>query len=452
MKGHGFVRNKRIFVLIAIIAAAAVSALAAAAVQKCGVSGNTSAAVSGSAGDIQGTADVGGVRAKSDLKDVKTTSAAESAKADHVQESGAAVTPTASPAVSREERIQQEIEEEVREMPLEEKVGQMFLVTPDQLTGVTSTEAGQKTRSAIAEAEPGGLIYFSDNLQSADQTRTMLNTTKQYYQELGLPAPFLAVDEEGGSVARVANSGRFDVPKLPDMCEVGASGDVQEAERAGRTIGAYLADLGFNLDFAPDADVLTNPANTVVAKRSFGSDPQLVKEMTKAESEALLESGVLPALKHFPGHGATDGDSHDGYVSTDKTLDELMNAELVPFTDVQDYAPLIMVGHIAAPNVTGGDLSASLSEMWVTEILRNRLGYSGVVVTDALNMGAITERYTSAQAAVAAVFAGCDLLLMPQDYQAARQGIIDAVGDGTIPEERIGESVCRILLAKEKLN
>ncbi len=354
-------------------------------------------------------------------------------------------------ALTENPALQKAAREKLKSLTLEEKIGQIFMVSPDALTGVTAVQAGSATQTAVADAKVGGLVYFSQNLLNPEQTKTMLDNTYRYYQELDLPLPFLAVDEEGGSVSRIASNPSFGVPSFPDMAVIGASGDVSQAAQAGDVIGSYLRDLGFNVDFAPVADVLTNPENTVVADRSFGSDPELVKLMTEAEAEAMLPHGVLPTLKHFPGHGATSGDSHNGYVYTDKTLEKLLQAELVPFSEINSYAPIVMVGHISDPAVTGDDMPASLSSVFVTDLLRGRLQYSGVIITDALNMGAVANQYTSAQAAVMAFTAGCDVILLPADYESARQGIRDAIQAGKITEDRLDASVYRILLAKEEI-
>ena len=233
------------------------------------------------------------------------------------------------------------------------------------------------------------------------------------------------------------------------MADIGAAGDVDAAKQVGEDIGSYLAELGFNLDFAPVADVLSNPENTVVRKRSFGSDPELVSDMAIAVSDGLEEKGLLSAYKHFPGHGATSAVTHKGYAYTDKTLEELEACELIPFQRcIADGAKIIMAAHISVPNVTGDDTPTSLSKTRVTDILREKMGYTGLVVTDAMNMGAITEEYTSAEAAVKALQSGVDIVLMPENFQEAYQGVLDAVADGTLTEERIDESVTRILTVK----
>ena len=344
----------------------------------------------------------------------------------------------------------EEVQNIVDSMSLEEKVAQLFLVQPEAIVDIgTATAAGDATKQAINKTPVGGFVYFSDNLQSEQQVQDMLRNVQKYSEDrIGLPA-FLSVDEEGGTVARVASTGRFDVTDVGDMAKIGASGDVQQARQAGETIGSYLSELGFNLDFAPDADVLTNPDNTVVKKRSFGSDPQVVSDMSFAVAQGLAQHQVHSVYKHFPGHGATAGDTHQGYAYTDKTLDELKQSELIPFENaIQNNAAFIMAAHISAPRVTGDDTPASLSKTMITDILRGQMGYDGIVVTDAMNMGAVTEQYTSAQAAVKALQAGADIVLMPEDFQEAYQGVLDAVKDGTLTEQRINESVTRIVKVK----
>ena len=346
--------------------------------------------------------------------------------------------------------VQQQIDGYLEEMTLEEKVAQLFIIQPEAILDVgTAVAAGDATREAIDKYPVGGFIYFGENLQSKEQTQEMLRNVQAYSTErTGFPA-FLSVDEEGGTVARVAGTGNFDVPDIGDMADIGAAGDVDAAKQVGEDIGSYLAELGFNLDFAPVADVLSNPENTVVRKRSFGSDPQLVSDMAIAVSDGLEEKGLLSAYKHFPGHGATSADTHKGYAYTDKTLEELEACELIPFQRcIADGAKIIMAAHISVPNVTGDDTPTSLSKTMVTDILREKMGYTGLVVTDAMNMGAITEEYTSAEAAVKALQAGVDVVLMPENYQQAYQGVLDAVADGTLTEERIDESVTRILTVK----
>lgn len=343
-----------------------------------------------------------------------------------------------------------EVQRIVSAMSLEDKVAQLFLVKPEAIVDIgTATAAGESTKQAIDKTPVGGFMYFSDNLQSEQQVQEMLSNVQKYSKDrTGLPA-FLSVDEEGGTVARVAGSGRFDVTNVGNMADIGASGDVQQARQAGETIGTYLSELGFNLDFAPDADVLTNPENTVVKKRSFGSDPQVVSDMSLAVAQGLAQHQIHSVYKHFPGHGATEGDTHKGYAYTNKTLDELKQSELVPFAQaIENGAEFIMAAHISVPNITNDDTPTSLSKTMITDVLREQMGYDGIVVTDAMNMGAVTEQYTSAQAAVKALQAGADIILMPENFQEAYQGVLDAVKSGELTEQQIDTAVTRIVKVK----
>ncbi len=359
----------------------------------------------------------------------------------------------AEEAQSEEQRIQAQVQAILDSMTLEEKVCQLFMITPEALTGVgTATQAGEATKQALNQYPVGGLIYFGQNLIGPDQTRTMLTNTARYAQErCGFPI-FLSVDEEGGQVARIGSNPAFGTETFGNMSELGARGDTQEAYQAGVKIGAYLRDLGFNMDAAPDVDVLTNPNNEVVRYRSFGSDPELVAQMGAAQLQGLNEQGIIGMYKHFPGHGGTAEDSHAGYASAAETLEELKAQALVPFQDGIDQGiRVIMVSHISCPNVTGDNTPATLSSMLITDVLREQMGFDGMVITDALNMGAITDQYSPDQAAVAALNAGADMLLMPADFQTAYQGVLQAVADGTVTEERIDESVARILTVKAGL-
>ena len=347
--------------------------------------------------------------------------------------------------------IDEQIDEMLEGMTLGEKAAQLFVVLPEDLVDGVScvVQAGDATRKGLETYPVGGIIYMEQNLQSEEQVKEMLRNVQQFSRErTGLPL-LTCVDEEGGTVARVAGSGNFDVTNVGNMSEIGASGDTERARQAGETIGIYLSELGFNLDFAPDADVWSNPANEIVRYRSFGTDPERVSEMSMAVLDGLMSKGVTGVIKHFPGHGATEGDTHEGYAYTNKTWGELEICELIPFqTGIEQEVPMIMVGHISLPNVTGDETPASLSHEIVTKRLREQMGYDGVVVTDAMNMGAVAENYEPAEAAVKALQAGVDLILMPEDFRAAYQGVMDAVEDGTLSKKRIDQSLRRILRLK----
>jgi beta-N-acetylhexosaminidase len=350
--------------------------------------------------------------------------------------------------------LERRVEEKLDEMTLEEKVAQMFIVTPDALTGVDGvTAAGETTRLALEQYPVGGLVYFEKNLNTSEKVQNMLSMTQEYSMNRIGVQTFLAVDEEGGTVRRISGKGDFQAELIGNMADIGATGEPNQAYETGKTIGTYLGALGFNLNFAPDADVLNSEDNAIWAKRSFGMDPEMVGQMVAAEVRGLQETGVLATLKHFPGHGSAETDSHKGMAVVDKSKEELLADDWVPFrAGIDAEAGMVMVGHISVPKVIGDNTPSSLSYRMVTEILRNELGYDGLVVTDALNMGAVTEQYSSSQAAAKAVMAGVDLILMPVDFQEAYQGVLDAVERESITPERIDASVRRILRVKMAWN
>lgn len=343
-----------------------------------------------------------------------------------------------------------QIADQLSAMSLEEKVAQLFFITPEALTGFqTVTAAGETTKAALDRYPVGGLVYFSQNLLSPTQTKEMLSTIQDYMTEKqGFPI-FLGVDEEGGRVLRIGNKKAFEVERIEAMGELAKQQDLQVIEQAGATIGAYLSDLGFTVDFAPDADVITNRENQVIGDRSFGTNPQVVADMAWAFCKGLHTKHIFAAYKHFPGHGGTTEDSHTGYAFSYKTLDELKEQELVPFqAGCEKGVDFIMVAHISLPNVTSDDLPASLSKVLITDLLRTEMGYQGIIITDALGMGAIANHYSSAESAVLALEAGCDMLLMPENFSEAYLAVLQAVADGRLTEERIDASVMRILSAK----
>lgn len=331
-------------------------------------------------------------------------------------------------------------------MSLEEKIYQMFIVTQEQLTGVGNViQSGSSTRAAIEKQPVGGIIYFTPNLVSREQTGAMISNI-QSYSKLGL---FIAVDEEGGIVSRVARNEAMGTTAFPAMGTIGSSGDPDKAYEVGCTIGTDIAALGFNLDFAPVADVNSNPNNPVIGTRAFHSDPVTAAKMVAACVRGFNDSGMLCTLKHFPGHGDTSTDSHYGEAEISKNLEELMQCELLPFiSGIEAGAPFIMVGHITAPNVTDEPVPATLSHDIVTGLLREKLQYDGLIITDSMTMQAITDRYSSGEAAVKAIAAGVDIILIPQNLNNAVAGIKTAVADGTLTEERLDESVLRILETK----
>lgn len=332
----------------------------------------------------------------------------------------------------------------IAEMPIEDKVAGLFVVTPEALTGVdTAIKAGDGTKDALAQYAVGGLVYFSKNISSEEQITEMLSNTALYSK---YPL-FLAVDEEGGEVSRVADSG-IGVENVGNMADIGAGGDSNQAYEAGKTIGDYLSKYGFNLDFAPVADVLTNAENTTIGTRAFGTDAAVVSQMVSSFVTGLEEKKVSSCLKHFPGLGDTTEDTHDAMAVSERTLEQFQTEEFTVFkAGIDAGADFVMLGHVSVPGITGDNTPASLSGA-VIDILRNELGFQGVIVTDALNMKAVAEYYTSEEAAVKAIQEGVDMLLMPENFEEAYNGLLKAVQEGTISEDRINESLRRIYRIK----
>ena len=325
----------------------------------------------------------------------------------------------------------------------EEKVGQLFIAAPEQLlpNAGALTAMSAPLGEALCRYPVGGIILFADNILSPAQLEA-------FNQELSLACiigPFLAVDEEGGTVSRLANSPSFDLPRYRNAAAVGSE---EEALEMGSTIGQYLKRYEFNLDFAPVADVNTNPGNPIIGKRAFSSDPATASRMAAAFTAGLNEHGIIGCYKHFPGHGDTAQDSHSGLAITYRTREEMESCEWIPFREAGS-ADFVMVGHIAAPEITGDMTPATLSYRMVTEILKEDLGFSGLVITDAMNMGAITRDYPAGEAAVAALQAGCDVILMPEDLPEAFEAVLAALDSGSLTMEWLDETVRRILEFKE---
>lgn len=347
-------------------------------------------------------------------------------------------------------RTSAEVTRLLESLTTEEKVAQLFFITPEALTGNGQvTQAGETTQTCFDQFPVGGIIYFQQNIVSEQQFSTMLSSMQSISESrIGLPV-FTGVDEEGGSVTRIANRGVADTGgDIPPMGEVGQSGDSQAAYNVSLQIGTYLKRMGITVDFAPVADVHSE-VDTLIGDRSFSSDPAVAADMVSESVKGFHDAGVMCTLKHFPGHGSAAGDSHSDQVSVSKTLEELEKEDFVPFqAGIDAGADFVLMGHLSCPNVLDSTIPASLSYRMVTEILRGQLGFDGVVITDAMNMGAIANYWSSGEAAVKAISAGVDMVLMPVDFEAAYQAVLQAVQDGTISSERLDESVRRILSAK----
>lgn len=351
---------------------------------------------------------------------------------------------------TEEEIAQEQMESMISAMSIRQKVAQLFIVRPESIHGAQSTPGahGAEAADSLAELPPVcGYCIFSQNFSGPSQLDSLVKAIKQR-DSLSL----ICIDEEGGRVARIAGNMEFDVPRFPSMKFMGRRGP-DAVYNAGISIGTYLRQYGIDVDFAPVADVDTNPDNPVIGTRAFSSDPLQAGELMMKFLEGLNAAGTIGCLKHFPGHGDTATDSHLGMAASNKTWEEMLSCEIIPFKKgIASGARMIMIGHITTPEVSGDNLPATLSKTLIDGKLRTELDFDGIVITDAMEMEAITQMFTSAQSAVMAIEAGADIVLMPKDFEEAYYGLLDAVESGRIPVERIDASLRRILRLKSSLH
>ena len=358
----------------------------------------------------------------------------------------------------------------IDKMTLEQKVAQLFVVSPETLTGVDSVQyAGDMTYQALQDYPVGGIVFAKDNIDSSSQFGTMTDNLQSYSEDIsGLPL-FLAAAEEGGSASVLGNNDNLDEyyensysddgsdyssssansvhSGAPSMFEIGRKDDSTNAYEAGKSIGSLMSAYGLNLDLAPVADVLSGNS-TGIGNRTFGTDAQTVSDMALEVIRGIQEEDVNAAMKYFPGYGAASSNM-SGFPVINSSLDELKKKEFLPYSNaIAQGMDFVMVGHISVPNVTGDDTPASLSEKMISEVLRKDLGFKGIVMTDYLNDKIIVKNYGAADAAVKAIQAGADLLLEPDDLEAAYEGVLKAVKKGDITEDRLDESIYRILRVK----
>ena len=319
-------------------------------------------------------------------------------------------------------------------MTLEEKIGQMLILYE------THSEVNEEVKTLFNEIKPGGIILNKENI-------TTYTNTKRYIEEIKTLSKFpliVSIDQEGGRVQRLQLLKDITPTNLPSMFEIGKTQDVSLSYEVGKILAEQVKTLGINVVYAPVCDIVTNEENTGIGTRSFGNSPTLVSSMCTNFAKGIEEEKVIATYKHFPGHGDTTTDSHTSLPIIKKNLDELENFELIPFKEaINENAKIIMVGHIAFPNITNDLTPASLSKTIITDILKKKLNYNGLVITDALNMKALTDNYTDDEIYTMAINAGVDLLLMPNNPHKAIQIIKE-----TINEERINESVAKILKFK----
>ncbi len=307
-------------------------------------------------------------------------------------------------------------------------------------TGIPGTELDGETRAALERIRPSGVILFRRNVETVDQLRALIADLH------GLPSrPLVSIDHEGGKVVRVG-------PPFTDFPPARAIGDADTARAVGRAIAAELATVGIDIDFAPVLDVDSNPANPIIGERAFASDPTVVAELAAAFAEGMTDGGVIPCGKHFPGHGDTDKDSHLELPLVRKTRAELEATELIPFRATAAAMPLLMTAHVLYPGLDP-ERPATLSPAILQDLLRNDIGYRGVIVSDDLEMRALSATASVADSAVASLAAGCDWLLVCNDFDntlRTAERLEKALETGELSRQRITKSAARIAALRHR--
>ena len=362
--------------------------------------------------------------------------------------------PTPTPAPEQELSF---VDYWLEQLTLEEKIGQLFMIRlPWQSTSVDA-----RIRRTLEVIPVGGIILFRDNVTSTSQVQTLISDLQNLSPRLPL---FMSVDEEGGRVSRLGHI--FPDGPTPSALEIGQSGDIARAYEVGQTLAERLLSLGFNMNFAPVADVWSNPTNTVIGNRAFGHTAEEVIPFVSATVEGMQNNGVFAVLKHFPGHGDTNEDSHFELAFQNFGRERFDELESRPFiAGVESNVSGVMMAHISTPEFRhlqnpplfdflvpwheNGNLPATFSSYWIRDILRGEMGFDGLVITDALDMRAISDNFDDGQSALAAFLAGADILLMPVNVENAFNAMVEAYHAGVFDRERLNESVRRILTAKE---
>ena len=353
------------------------------------------------------------------------------------------------------------LEQILNSLTFEQKIGQFFVIKPEALDeNLTSdqinsyaehgkTSVTNQMRSFYKEYPAGGFVLFNKNLKNKEQLQK-LNKELHSLSDIN---PLIFIDEEGGTVARIANNPNFDEKQFDEILKEMKNSDNPEkrAYEIGQTIGSYLKDYGFDVDFAPVADFFTSRYNTVIGSRAFSTEPEAAGKCSVNMYKGLKVSGVDGCFKHFPGHGDTLSDSHVGNAFSNKKWNELLKCEIIPFKmAINQNIDFIMTGHISCPQITGNDLPATVSYELITNRLRKELRYRNLIITDSMIMKAIVNNFSSGEGAVEAINAGVDMILMPLEYKDAFDSVKNAVMTGKISEQRFNESLRRIITYKLK--
>lgn len=328
-------------------------------------------------------------------------------------------------------------------MSTDEKIGQLIV------SGFEGFDVDETFASLITESHIGGAILFSRNIEDAQQLCGLINEIKETAGS-GIPL-LIGMDEEGGAVTRLPDG----VLSMPGAYALAQKGDPETCFNGAMQIADQLKSFGLSTGFCPDLDIWSNPDNTVIGDRAYGTDAAAVVKYGIAAMKGVRDGGVVPVVKHFPGHGDTDTDSHYSLPVITKTKEELMEQELIPFQEaVKQNVPAVMVGHLQCTQLDE-KYPASLSYKIVQGLLRDELGFDGVAFTDDLTMGAIAENYSLGNACVLAVNAGCDMLLICHEYENVTEALTalkEAVETGRITPDRLDEAVTRILRLKADYN
>ncbi len=367
--------------------------------------------------------------------------------------------------VTTSQTPEEKAEEFVSTMDLQSKIEQMIMPAIRNWNGEGFTQMNDEVESMLEKYHFGGIILFAENF-SDNESVVNLTQGLQMANANGGGIPYmLSIDQEGGYITRL----QYGTSTVGNMA-LAASGKTKNAKKSAKIISSELKALGLNLDFAPSVDVNSNPANPIIGVRAFSDDPEIVTEFSEAYLSGLASNNVIGTIKHFPGHGDTDTDSHTGLPRIDRTKEEVESTDLVPFKELiaDGKVDMVMTAHIQFPqietetytSVKDGstiNLPATLSKTWMTDILKNELGFDGVIVTDSLQMDAIADNFSTRDSAKLAINAGVNILLMPVELEnvdsmsamdAYIQDIVDMVNSGEIDESLIDESCKKIIALK----